>query len=63
MLVPTLVALLRPVVATEELVVQHRAILRAVCRHQPAAAGRAMSEHMLYLEQLILALDLTPIGA
>jgi GntR family transcriptional regulator, transcriptional repressor for pyruvate dehydrogenase complex len=62
-LVPTLVALLRPVVATDELVVQHRAILRAVSRRQPAAAGRAMSEHMLYLEQLILALDPSPIGA
>jgi GntR family transcriptional repressor for pyruvate dehydrogenase complex len=61
-LVPTLAALLRPVVGTDELVAQHRAILRAVVRRQPAAAARAMSEHMLYLEELVLALDPSPIG-
>lgn len=61
-LVPTLVARLRPVVGTQELVVQHRAVLRAIRRRQPAAAGRAMTEHMLYLEERLLALDPAPIG-
>jgi GntR family transcriptional repressor for pyruvate dehydrogenase complex len=56
-LVPTLVVRLRPVVSPAELVAQHRAILRAVRRRQPAAAARAMSEHMLYLEEQVLALD------
>jgi GntR family transcriptional regulator, transcriptional repressor for pyruvate dehydrogenase complex len=62
-LVPTLVARLRPIVGTDELVAQHRAILRAVGRRQPAAAGRAMTEHMRYLEELVLALDPAPVGA
>jgi len=61
-LVPTMVARLRPIVGTEELVAQHRAILRAIRRRQPAAAARAMREHMLYLEELVLALDTAPIG-
>ncbi|HEX5195290.1 MAG TPA: FCD domain-containing protein [Solirubrobacteraceae bacterium] len=61
-LVPTLVARLRPVVGTDEIVDQHRAVLRAIRRRRPAAAARAMTQHMLYLEELVLALDPAPAG-
>lgn len=56
-LVPMLVARLRPLLDTEPIVSQHRAILRAIRRRQSNAAQRAMTEHMLFLEERVLALE------
>jgi DNA-binding FadR family transcriptional regulator len=59
-LMPTLVQRLSPTVELEDLVRHHRAILRSISRGQAAAAGRAMTDHMLYLEERVLTLDPLP---
>ncbi len=49
MLQPTLVAHIAANVDAEEILAQHRAILRAVRRRQRSAAERAMQTHIEYL--------------
>jgi GntR family transcriptional regulator, transcriptional repressor for pyruvate dehydrogenase complex len=57
---PSLVAAVGDAIDGELILAQHREILRAVRRHQPAAAERAMRRHLEYLVQLVKALEECP---
>jgi DNA-binding FadR family transcriptional regulator len=54
---PSLVRAIAETVDGEAILDQHRAILRAVRRRQPAAAERAMRRHLEYLHELIVPLE------
>jgi GntR family transcriptional repressor for pyruvate dehydrogenase complex len=54
---PTLVAHIAASVEAEKILDQHRAILRAVRRHQRSAAERAMQAHIEYLSAVLRELD------
>jgi GntR family transcriptional regulator, transcriptional repressor for pyruvate dehydrogenase complex len=54
---PSLIAHIGHAVDPEEILCQHRAILRAIRRGQPAAAERAMARHIGHLEDVVRALD------
>jgi DNA-binding FadR family transcriptional regulator len=54
---PSLVAAIAGHVEADAILDQHRTILRAVRRRQPAAAQRAMQAHIAYLAEVLRALD------
>jgi len=54
---PTLVAHIAAQVDAETILSQHRAILRAVRRHQRSAAEKAMQAHIEYLAGVLRAID------
>ncbi len=54
---PTLVAHIAAQVDAEAILSQHRAILRAVRRHQRSAAEKAMQAHIEYLAGVLRAID------
>jgi GntR family transcriptional repressor for pyruvate dehydrogenase complex len=56
-LLPHLIAYIRPALSGEDIIAQHRAVLRAIRRGQPAAAERAMREHLGHLETVLAALE------
>ena len=56
-LAPSLQERLKPAVVESTLVGQHQDIVRAIERGDPAAAERAMREHLLYLRDLISVVD------
>ena len=56
-LLPSLIEYIGPSVKAEDILAQHRAILRAIRRGQPAAAERAMREHLEHLADTVRALD------
>src|SRR3954451_7133732 len=53
---PPLRALVAPAVGEAVVVEQHRAIVRAIERGDPAAAERAMREHLVYVRDLVAAI-------
>ena len=57
---PTLIAAVGETLDGELILSQHREILRAIRRHQPAAAERAMRRHLEYLVQRVRALEECP---
>jgi GntR family transcriptional repressor for pyruvate dehydrogenase complex len=57
---PSLVAAIGDAIDGEKLLGQHREILRAIRRHQPASAERAMSRHLHYLRELVRRLEERP---
>jgi GntR family transcriptional regulator, transcriptional repressor for pyruvate dehydrogenase complex len=54
---PPLRELVAPAVVESVIVEQHRDIVRAIERGDPAAAERAMREHLVYLRDLVAAID------
>jgi GntR family transcriptional repressor for pyruvate dehydrogenase complex len=56
-LLPSLIKYIGPSVKAEDILAQHRAILRAIRRGQSAAAERAMREHLEHLADTVRALD------
>jgi DNA-binding FadR family transcriptional regulator len=54
---PTLVAHISAKVEAEAILAQHRAILRAVRRHQRGAAEKAMQAHLEYLAGVLREID------
>jgi DNA-binding FadR family transcriptional regulator len=54
---PSLIDALGDSIDGEEILRQHRAIMRAVDRRRPAAAEEAMRRHLEYLRALVRALD------
>jgi DNA-binding FadR family transcriptional regulator len=57
---PSLIAAVGEAIDGELVLAQHREILRAVRRRQPAAAERAMRRHLEYLLQRVRALEECP---
>jgi DNA-binding FadR family transcriptional regulator len=56
-LLPHLIAYVGPSLSGDDIVAQHRAIVRAIRRGQPAAAERAMREHLGHLEAVLAELE------
>jgi DNA-binding FadR family transcriptional regulator len=56
-LLPHLIAYIGPALNGDEIIAQHRAILRAIRRGQPAAAERAMREHIGHLSTVLNTLE------
>jgi DNA-binding FadR family transcriptional regulator len=56
-LLPSLIQYIGPSVTEEDILAQHRAILRAIRRGQPAAAERAMRDHLEHLAETVRGLD------
>jgi GntR family transcriptional regulator, transcriptional repressor for pyruvate dehydrogenase complex len=56
-LLPHLIAYIGPALAGEDIIAQHRAILRAIRRGQPAAAERAMRDHLGHLATVLATLE------
>jgi GntR family transcriptional repressor for pyruvate dehydrogenase complex len=54
---PPLRELVEPAVVESVIVEQHRDIVRAIERGDPAAAERAMREHLVYVRDLVAAID------
>jgi GntR family transcriptional regulator, transcriptional repressor for pyruvate dehydrogenase complex len=54
---PPLRELVAPAVVESVVVEQHRDIVRAIERGDPAAAERAMREHLVYVRDLVAAID------
>jgi GntR family transcriptional regulator, transcriptional repressor for pyruvate dehydrogenase complex len=54
---PSLVAYMGPALEADEILSQHRRILRAVRRGQPAAAQRAMLQHIEHVRRVVRKLD------
>ncbi len=54
---PSLVRTLGDAIDAEKILAQHRAIVRAIRRGQPAAAERAMRRHLEYLRTLVAELE------
>jgi GntR family transcriptional repressor for pyruvate dehydrogenase complex len=54
---PPLRELVAPAVVEAVIVEQHRDIVRAIERGDPAAAERAMREHLVYVRDLVAAID------
>jgi DNA-binding FadR family transcriptional regulator len=52
-LLPPLHDLVAPAAVEEVIAEQHRDLLRAIRRGDPAAAERAMREHLTYLRDLV----------
>ena len=57
---PSLIAHLGRVIDGELIIIQHQAIMRAIRRHQRAAAERAMHEHIEYMSELLRSVDGPP---
>ena len=56
-LLPHLIAYIGPSLRSDDIITQHRAILRAIRRGQPAAAERAMRDHLGHLEKVLAAVE------
>jgi GntR family transcriptional regulator, transcriptional repressor for pyruvate dehydrogenase complex len=56
-LLPSLIQYIGPSVTAEDILTQHRSILRAIRRGQSAAAERAMREHLEHLAEIVRGLD------
>jgi GntR family transcriptional regulator, transcriptional repressor for pyruvate dehydrogenase complex len=56
-LLPHLIAYIGPALSGEEIIAQHRAIVRAIRRGQPAAAERAMRDHIAHLSTVLATLE------
>lgn len=56
-LLPHLIVYIGPALSGEDIIAQHRAILRAIRRGQPAAAERAMRDHLAHLAGVLAALE------
>jgi GntR family transcriptional repressor for pyruvate dehydrogenase complex len=56
-LLPHLIAYVGHALSGEDVIAQHRAVLRAIRRGQPAAAERAMREHLSHLATVLAALE------
>jgi GntR family transcriptional regulator, transcriptional repressor for pyruvate dehydrogenase complex len=56
-LLPHLLAYIGPSLSGDDIIAQHRAIVRAIRRGQPAAAERAMREHLGHLEAVLAELE------
>ena len=54
---PSLVAYMGPALEADEILAQHRRILRAIRRGQPAAAQRAMLQHIEHVRRVVRKLD------
>lgn len=54
---PHLYALVAPALVEEVVVDQHRALVRAIARGDPVHAERAMHEHLVYLRDVISAIE------
>jgi GntR family transcriptional regulator, transcriptional repressor for pyruvate dehydrogenase complex len=54
---PSLVAYMGPALEADEILAQHRRILRAIKRGQPAAAQRAMLQHIEHVRRVVRKLD------
>lgn len=54
---PSLVAYMGPALEAEDILDQHRRILRAIRRGQPAAAQRAMRHHIEHVRRVVRRLD------
>jgi DNA-binding FadR family transcriptional regulator len=54
---PSLVAYMGPALQADDILDQHRRILRAVRRGQPAAAQRAMLQHIEHVRRVVRKLD------
>jgi DNA-binding FadR family transcriptional regulator len=54
---PPLRELVAPAVVESLIVEQHRDIVRAIERGDPTAAERAMREHLVYMRDLVAAMD------
>jgi GntR family transcriptional regulator, transcriptional repressor for pyruvate dehydrogenase complex len=54
---PSLIAHVGHAVDAEEIIAQHRSILRAIRRHQRTAAERGMRQHIEYMQQVLRSLD------
>ena len=50
---PAVQELVEPALVESVIVDQHRDLVRAIARGEPAAAERAMREHLLYLLDLV----------
>ena len=56
-LLPSLIVYIGPSISAEDILAQHRAILRAIRRGQSTAAERAMREHLEHLSTTLQQLD------
>jgi DNA-binding FadR family transcriptional regulator len=54
---PRLAAVVEPAVVESMIADQHRELLEAIARGDPAAAERAMREHLVYLRDLVSAIQ------
>jgi GntR family transcriptional regulator, transcriptional repressor for pyruvate dehydrogenase complex len=54
---PSLVAYMGPALNADDILSQHRRILRAIRRGQPAAAQRAMLQHIEHVRRVVRKLD------
>jgi DNA-binding FadR family transcriptional regulator len=59
---PPLRELVAPAVVESVIVEQHRDIVRAIERGDPAAAERAMREHLVYVRDLVAAIGSSGAG-
>jgi len=54
---PRLAAVIAPAVVEDVIVEQHAELLEAIARGEPVAAERAMREHLVYLRDLVQAVE------
>ena len=54
---PSLIAHVGHALDSEQIISQHRAIVRAIRRHQRTAAERAMRHHIEYMQQVLQSVD------
>jgi GntR family transcriptional repressor for pyruvate dehydrogenase complex len=54
---PSLQERLKPAIVVSTMLDQHQDVVRAIERGDPAAAERAMREHLLYLRDLLSVVD------
>jgi len=54
---PRLAAVIQPAVVASVIADQHRDLLEAIVRGDPAAAERAMREHLVYLRDVVSAIE------
>jgi GntR family transcriptional regulator, transcriptional repressor for pyruvate dehydrogenase complex len=54
---PQLAALIEPAVVVSVIADQHRDLLEAIARGDPAAAERAMREHLIYVRDVVNAIE------
>jgi GntR family transcriptional repressor for pyruvate dehydrogenase complex len=60
---PSLQERLKPAIVVSTMLDQHQDVVRAIERGDPAAAERAMREHLLYLRDLLSVVDDLGAGA
>ncbi len=59
---PRLVAVIEPAVVVSVIAEQHRDLLEAIARGDPTSAERAMREHLVYLRDVVNAVEPAPPG-